>query len=420
MERAVIAAVYPKGTSDTLIKGQLQELSGLLFQAGAQVMGTLTQARLSPGSGLGRGALEELRAMVRNLDASLVVFDRSFSAGKLAEVQQFLGGAVRVIDRTQVILDIFAGRAKSREARVQVALAQYRYLEPLLKGRGGFSRQRGGIGTRGPGETRLELDRRVIRQRIKHLSHQLDQIEQQRHSQRRRRGRSDLPLIALVGYTNVGKSTLFSLLTHRSQPAQDAMFSTLDSTVRRLLIPGFGFALLADTVGFVDRLPHDLVAAFRSTLAEVKSADLLLEVVSGDPEFPVSMADQQEVIAGTLRDLGADHIARVVAVSQSDRALLGQKGLRNVGIPVSALVPFGIDTLIKGIGSAIQDLYRDATVQVPWEAHEAWRVIFREFVIVERKDHLNGVDLRIRGPESAFFLLRQSLQHFRDADLVLE
>lgn len=400
-----MVAVHPRGESRQRVAARLAELEGLIEAAGATVIGRLSQARDQVERGLGQGALVELTQLVHQHSADLVVFDDELFPSVVARVEETLGKGVRVVDRTQVILDIFSRRARSKEGRVQVELAQYRYLEPRLKGRVGLTRQGGGIGTRGPGETRLELDRRYVRRRIRDLSQQLADIERERQGRRLRRQRTELPLVALVGYTNVGKSTLYQTLTHRRQTSEDALFVTLDPTVRRFLVPRFGPVLLADTVGFVDRLPHGLVAAFRSTLDEVRDADLVVEVLSGDPAFPVGLEEQQRVVEETLRALGADAAMRIRVYSQSDRALASERQGWHEGVAVSALTGEGVTTLLEHLSNRLQTLYRQAWVEVPWGEARWWKVIYAEFVVLEHHAYPEHARVLLRGPERAFSLL---------------
>lgn len=407
-ERAVLVSVYPKGTPGEVVDARLRELSGLVDAAGGEVMGVLTQAREQPDGGLGRGALDSLAEAVRAHEAGLVVFDQELKPSVLLNVQQAVGPDARVLDRTQVILDIFANRAHSREGRVQVELAQLKYLEPRLRGMRSLSRLGGGIGTRGPGETYLEMDRRKIHQRIVDLSRELDKVERQRQERRQRRSRTELPLVTLVGYTNVGKSTLYSRLTRRAQTAEDALFVTLDPTVRRIMLPEFGSALVSDTVGFVDRLPHHLVAAFRSTLVEVRDADLIVEVLSADPDFPVSLPEQVQVIDQTIRDLGISTTPRFRVYSQYDRVPDGTPSPSD-GLPVSSMTGQGLRDLEAVLARRLAQQQRQETVRIDWSQKSAWDVLYRELVVLERRDEADGAVLVVRGSERAFHLLHGAL-----------
>ncbi len=410
MERAIMVSVYHKGDPRAQVERQLDELKGLISAAGGQAVGTVTQARDIPQAGLGRGALKALAERVRSDDAQLAVFDQELSPSALNLVQRELGHQVRVLDRTELILDIFARRAFTREGRVQVELAQYRYMEPRLRGGTALSRQGGGIGTRGPGETRLEMDRRLMRRRIRELDRELQAVERQRHQRRQRRVRTELPLIALVGYTNVGKSTLYQVLTRREQANRDALFVTLDSTVRRMLVPEFGPVLISDTVGFVDRLPHELVAAFRSTLAEINDADVLVEVVNANPAFPVSPAEQLRVIGHTVAQLNAQTKPVVRVYSQWDAVRDTNAAANPDGVSLSALTGQGINQFLARLSRELSRLYREEEVRIPWQSARAWRIVYQDFTIVDRSDQADYSALRLRGPERAFWTLKQALE----------
>lgn len=284
--------------------------------AQADVVSTEVQFRdkMDPSTLIGRGKAEEIARKAEELRADVIIFDQELSPAQLVQLERIM--KCKVIDRTQLILDIFALRAKTREGRCQVELAQLEYLLPRLVGRGrDLSRLGGGIGTRGPGETKLELDRRHIHRRIRDLKRELERIRKHRKLHRDRRRKLEVVQVALVGYTNAGKSTLLNRLTGANVLAEDRLFATLDPTSRFLRLPSGEQVLLTDTVGFIRRLPHHLVAAFRSTLEQVKEADLLLHVVDGShPEA----AEQIQAVEQVLRELGASDIPMLTVFNKAD------------------------------------------------------------------------------------------------------
>ncbi len=284
-ERAAIVGLITGPVRRAEAERSLDELAGLASAAGATIALRVLQERdrPDPATFLGRGKVETLAAACDEADVDLVVFDHELTPAQLRQIESRL--EQKVVDRTQLILDIFASRARTREGRLQVELAQLKYLMPrLVGGSDWLSRLGGGIGTRGPGETKLEVDRRKIRQRISHLNSQLEEVRRRRVQLRERRHKASVPTVALVGYTNAGKTTLFNLLAGEHAVASDALFVTLDPLVRRVKLSDRRELLVSDTVGFIDRLPHTLVAAFRATLEEVVAADLLLHVIdAGTP-----------------------------------------------------------------------------------------------------------------------------------------
>ncbi len=300
-ERAVLVGL----NADCFTKAQtatdetLEELEALLETAGGFCTGKILQNRHAPDahSFIGEGKAQEVRMLVEFTEASMVIFDNELSPGHIRALEDILG--VTVLDRSALILDIFAQRAKTREGRLQVELAQYKYLLPRLSGMGvSLSRQGGGIGTRGPGETKLESDRRHIRERIARLQTELEQVRQVRGVQRERRQKNSVPVVAIVGYTNAGKSTLLNQLTNAGIPANNRLFDTLDTTSRQLTVSDNLDVILSDTVGFIAKLPHHLVDAFRATLEELEYADLLLHVIdASDPNREEHIAVVDSLIA---------------------------------------------------------------------------------------------------------------------------
>ena len=302
-ERAILVGLEVGGVRRWQVEDHLAELSHLARTAGAEVAGTLVQKLSSPNPAyyVGRGKAEELRLLCAREGATLAVFDDELSPAQVKNLQELTGR--RVIDRTELILDIFALRARSREGRIQVELAQLRYMLPrLTRAWTHLSRQEGGIGTRGPGEQQLEVDRRRIREKIRRLKERLADVERERQTQGTRRRRREIPVAALVGYTNAGKSTLMNALTSAGVRVEDRLFATLDPTTRVLPLPGGRKALLTDTVGFIRKLPHHLVESFKATLDGVRQADLLLHVI--DSAHP-QVEEQIQAAFRVLCEIGA-------------------------------------------------------------------------------------------------------------------
>ena len=295
----------------------MDELASLTTTAKAKVLATMEQKRerLHPSTYLGKGKLEELQSLVEELEPDLIIFNDELTPTQLRNLQEKFSG--RVLDRTQLILDIFAQRAKSREGKLQVELAQLQYLLPRLAGQGiALSRLGGGIGTRGPGETKLESDRRHIRRRIDEIKRQLETIVQHRKGYRSRRKRNNTYQIAIVGYTNAGKSTLFNRLSMAESFAEDKLFATLDPLTRRLVLPSGYSVLITDTVGFIQDLPTTLVAAFRSTLEEACEADLLLHVVDcSNPDY----SNHEETVRELLKELEVAHLPQLTVYNKADQ-----------------------------------------------------------------------------------------------------
>lgn len=315
-ERAALVGLALRRSKRLDAERSLEELAGLAEAAGAVVALTMIQERPTPDPAtfIGRGKLDELAAECGRVSADVVIFDNELTPAQLRQIEERVER--KVVDRTQLILDIFARRARTREGKWQVELAQLKYLLPRLAGSGtALSRLGGGIGTRGPGETKLETDRRRIRQRIHAISGEIDDIRQRRRHLHGRRRKASVPLVALVGYTNAGKTTLFNLMTHASAEASNALFVTLDPLVRQVSLPDTRRLLLSDTVGFIERLPHTLVAAFRATLEQVTEADLILHVIdaaSPDGERHV------EAVRAVLEEVDAAGVARLDVFNKCD------------------------------------------------------------------------------------------------------
>ncbi len=363
-ERAVIVGI---DTGDYDCESSLAELTALAETAGAEVVDRLVQRRaaLDQSTALGSGRLQELSGLAEVREAELVIFDRELSPTQLRNLEDAL--PCRVIDRTMLILDIFASRARSAEGRLQVELAQHQYLLPRLAGQGtALSRLGGGIGTRGPGETKLETDRRHIRRRIAVLKQRLENVERQRLMRRARRKKDQVLTVALVGYTNAGKSTLMNALTNAGVLAEDRLFATLDTTARALRLPDGREVLLVDTVGLVRRLPHHLVEAFHSTLEEAALADVILNVCDASSS---EAAEHLAVTRELLEQLGCADRPIITVYNKCDRE--GTPLHLQVGDPqavwISALKGGGIDILMNAIAAALPQDRRRVTLLLPFD-----------------------------------------------------
>ena len=365
-ERAVLVGL----NADCFTKEQtatdetLEELEALLETAGGFCTGKILQNRHTPDahSFIGEGKAEEVRMLVEFTESTMVVFDNELSPGHIRALEEILG--VTVLDRSALILDIFAQRAKTREGRLQVELAQYKYLLPRLSGMGkSLSRQGGGIGTRGPGETKLESDRRHIRERIARLQTELEQVRQVRGVQRERRMKNSVPVVAIVGYTNAGKSTLLNQLTGAGIPANNRLFDTLDTTSRQLTVSDNLDVVLSDTVGFIAKLPHHLVDAFRATLEELEYADLLLHVIdSADPD----REDHIRVVDSLIAKLAKPGTKVLRLYNKADLVSREDIPIGEDVVRISAAKGYGMDDLLKAIEKALGHSRHHITVTFPY------------------------------------------------------
>ena len=352
-ERAILVCVDSRRANHWNAEASIDELAQLAETAGAVPLARVIQRRPRPDprSWIGKGKVQEIAAMRDDLRATVVICDDELTPAQQRNLEKALD--CKIIDRTALILDIFAQRARTREGAVQVALAQHEYLLPRLAGQWShLERMEGAIGSRGPGETQLETDRRLIRDQIKRLKKDLERVRTHRHEQRQQRDRAGIPLVALVGYTNAGKSTLMNALTAAKVPTRNRLFETLDPTTRRCRLDDVHTVLLSDTVGFIQKLPTQLVAAFRATLEELLEADLLLHVV--DATHP-DAAEQAEAVHATLAELGVDTRPTITVLNKID-LLDGAAPTMAVGVPVSAETGENLDGLRASISQIIPTL----------------------------------------------------------------
>jgi GTPase len=390
-ERAVLV-----GVGRGMVEADLDELAALADSAGADPVARIVQSRAEPDPGtyIGKGKLGELHDVIHANRANAVILDQELSPGQLRSLEERLG--VKVVDRTALILDIFALHARSREGKVQVELAQLNYLLPRLRGWGeAMSRLGGGIGTRGPGETKMEVDRQHIRRRISKLRRDIRDMGRTRDVKRARRKNNNVTQVAIAGYTNAGKTTLLNRLTGAHALVADQLFATLDPTTRKLELPGGRRATLSDTVGFVSKLPHDLVEAFRSTLEEVTEADVILHVADADSP---DLDEQIDAVRRVLGEIGAGDIPEVLALNKIDevagsaRARLARRFPGSVA--VSALTGEGAEGLLEGIGDAVPHPPLEVTLLVPWGREDVTARLYREAEVLGTEADGEGTIVR--------------------------
>jgi GTP-binding protein HflX len=378
----------------------MQELEALALTAGLEVVGETTQrlSAIDPATLIGAGKVEELKTWRDELNADIILFDSELSPRHQRNLEKILGDAVRVLDRTALILDIFAQHAHTKEGALQVELAQYEYRLPRLtrqwthlarqaggaSGRGGT----GGVGLRGPGETQLEVDRRSIRERIAFLKRKLEDVRKHRRQYRAQRRRAQMPVVSIVGYTNAGKSTLLNALSGSQVLAEDKLFATLDPTTRRVRLPGNKVALFTDTVGFIQKLPTQLVAAFRATLEEIDEADLLLHVV--DLSHP-NAREQAAAVEETLKEIGVRDIPIVVALNKIDR-LPDPDAVRAMldefprSVAISAEKKMGLDDLLATVARELFETAIPVRVRIPNRRGDLI-ALFHKNGVVDREEY---------------------------------
>ena len=408
-ERIVLVGVTLGGHTDEDTEEGLDELSLLVDTAGADEAARLTQRRDTPDSAfyIGKGKVEELKEVCLAIDADTLVFDNELTPGQQYNLERVLGRTA--LDRTAVILDIFAQNAHTQEGKAQVELAMLRYRLPRLRrgAKAGLSQQGGGIGTRGPGETRLETDRRRIMRRIEKLEQDLKGLSRTRHTQRKSRGRSGLASVVIVGYTNAGKSTLLNALTQAGVLVENRLFATLDPTTRRLALPGGEPVLVTDTVGFIRQLPHGLIESFKSTLEVAAEADLLVHVVDGSATHP---EEQMTAVREVLAEIGADQVPEFIVFNKADK--LEDFGAQLVeahhgAVAVSALKNQGLDVLLRKLADRMRSITQVTDLVVPFERGDILASIHREGEVVLSQDHPDGMHIRARLSEASAGRLRE-------------
>ena len=402
-DRAILVGIENAEGYDTL-----EELAALAETAGVQVVGREQQRRraVDTATYIGTGKAEELALSVNALEADLVIFDDELSAIQMRNLEQVLG--VPIIDRTMLILDIFALRAQSREGKLQVELAQLKYRLPRLLGMGRVLSRQGasGVGMRGPGEKKLEIDRRRIRRRVFELEQELAEIGKQRGLRRERRMSSAVPAVALVGYTNAGKSTLLNRLSGSDVLAEDQLFATLDPVVRQVALPSGAECLLSDTVGFINKLPHELVRAFHSTLEEVKNAALILHVIDATSAY----ADvQMRVVEDVLAQLGGADTPCINVYNKAD-ALSAPPPMRGDAVCISARTGAGVETLLQRMEQALSSAQVRVELTVPYDRYEAIRLLHELGAVQSESHEADGTHVVAMLNESQLWRVQKALQ----------
>ena len=389
----------------------MEELGELARSAGASVVGSVIQERerKDPATLIGRGKAEEVARLADQSHADMLLFDDELSPAQQRNLENLAGR--KTIDRTQLILDIFARRARTREGRLQVELAQLDYLLPRLAGKGVLlSRLGGGIGSRGPGETKLETDRRRIRQRIQSVKREIERVRRHRHTRREARQRADAPVVALVGYTNAGKSTLFTALTRTETEISDQLFMTLDPLTRRASLGGARQVLVVDTVGFIQKLPHGLVDAFRATLEEVGQADLLAHVIDASAE---DLEEREAAVEAVLREIGAGDAPRITVLNKADKVpserAAALQSARPGAVVVSARTGQGIEELKAALAGRLELSPRSVRLRFPARDARAIARVYTAGRVVSHEVHGDEVRIQAELPQRLIERYREHL-----------
>jgi GTPase len=411
-EKAVAVGIYTKRSQKWKEEQSLEELGTLAVTAGADVRKAFLQEkpRMDPAYYCGKGKLEEIKEYCDRFDIDVVLFDDPLSPAQMRNIEKVLDR--KVLDRTQLILDIFAQRAKTAEGKLQVELAQIDYLLPRLTGKGmALSRLGGGIGTRGPGETKLEFDRRRLRERRTRLLRQLEHVKQIRHLQRSSRSEIPLPIVALIGYTNAGKTTLFNRLTGSKRFASPILFATLDPAMKRIRGANRQLILISDTVGFIQKIPHELIAAFRATLEEVIQAHVLLHVI--DLSNP-NMEEQIDAVRETIRDLGVEdkpviHVFNKIDLVENDGSML-QSFRNRLGevVGVSANTGEGLDVLVESIAKTLKAFWQRVQLSIPLKEQSLIAQLHHEGKVYGKSYTDEHVEIDVEVPKK----LAEKLRHY--------
>ena len=419
IERAVLAGLSASSMdiSERSTDISMAELAALVETAGGEAVGMLIQNRPTPDprSFIGDGKVAELKDFIERNECDLAVFDNELSPSQMRVLSEELG--VKVLDRSGLILDIFAQRARTREGQLQVELAQYKYLLPRLTGmwthlvRQTASGGSSPIGTRGPGETQLETDRRHIRRKIQKLEQELSEVRKVRSTQRRRREKNDIPVVALVGYTNAGKSTLLNCLTDSDIPANDRLFDTLDTTTRKLRIDEFTEVLISDTVGFIRKLPHHLIEAFKATLEELSYADVLLHVIDiSNPDWE----EQARVVDSLINQLGANETPCIRVYNKCD-AYVGILPHGEDIVCLSAKSGEGVQELVQALSRLLDKGRHHVTLKIPYSSAGVADLLNREAAVIRMEYTDEGIEAEVIVPPDIFGKVKRFIPGYTEA-----